>query len=797
MSRMNFLFALATGVSVVALTQAALLTSAMAQTVRVVGAPEGQAPAPVGNTALTGTTALGTTGRLIFNHTDNSNSGYAVTTAVGGSAGSRIDLLAGTTTFTQAAPIRRPATGSTSTITYTGEESVNSNPLTGGFAGNVTIRSGATLQLAQYFTLRTTQTGTRPNYVKSVSEADYYTGMMFTGGLTVEKGGRLTGQGAFGSGVDDVIFNGIVSPHGFTDRTSRFDGPNGRFDVGNSSPAAGTFQSNTLRFGKNSIYEVDVNLALPDGPLAADLIVSQLNTVIEEGAQLRVRVTKPVGPTTYLVGRRINILQLASASVQDGAHLFSQVFEAGVPSPAQSVLYIDLGEIAQPATGTRITRNVAGTDGVVRTYTFQYVSTNRSAKKELSGNFTLTADSETQLTQYLALKLGSDTTAVYSFRPGAPTSYIRSYMFLEIVQNRFFNEDANTANGIVAANALQAIGDHNPLYTRLMNLPTDSAAIPKLGQFFNALSGDLHVGVRGLLAQDAYSMQRALSRRLSNYEPGGAHLWAEMLGGQRQFDANNEAPELKEDGYGLLAGIDTTLTGAWRVGLTGGYRKVDVDGPDAFTGKAEINQFYGSVYTSGVFGKIRAQAGAGLSKASVETERSVVLVDVVDNLLGGTYDGTVVNAFGELSYVHALKAIEIEPFIGYNFVRADTDPVRETELRGQDAQAALLISGDQTEVQFATLGAKARTVSVGPVAFDGLLGWRRGFGDLELQGQHLMNNREYLKVTGSNLSENAAVVSVGARWKVTDKVTLDAVYDGIIGDEGQDHTARIGVAWRF
>lgn len=78
-----------------------------------------------------------------------------------------------------------------------------------------------------------------------------------------------------------------------------------------------------------------------------------------------------------------------------------------------------------------------------------------------------------------------------------------------------------------------------------------------------------------------------------------------------------------------------------------------------------------------------------------------------------------------------------------------------------------------------------------------MLGWRRGFGDLDLQSVQMLNNREGFTVNGGNLSESAAVIQVGAHWRVSDKVTLDANYDGVIGDEGQDHTAHMGVSVRF
>src|SRR5262249_45018619 len=154
---------------------------------------------------------------------------------------------------------------------------------------------------------------------------------------------------------------------------------------------------------------------------------------------------------------------------------------------------------------------------------------------------------------------------------------------------------------------------------------------------------------------------------------------------------------LEEDSYGFLAGIDATLMGPWRVGFAGGYRSAEVESADGIAGAAEYDQWHGLVYTTGALGNWRAQFGAGFSKASVETERDVFLEEVINSHLIADYDGTVAHAFGELSYVHALNGAVLEPFVGYSFVRAETDEVDEADTLGGGEAAALLISGEQNQ----------------------------------------------------------------------------------------------------
>lgn len=800
-SRARVLRGLMRRASVLTLGAAAIAAPAAAQTVVVVGAPEGSAPGAVGDTALKASVNLGSNGRLIFNHTDNNDEGYVVaplntsgqTLSIGGAAGSVMDFVAGHTVLTQRPPERGLS------ASPPGEKATVFQPGSGGFGGEVIIRNGAELEVEQYYTLTTRFQGSGASQISTVLEGDTFAGQIFGGKVTVERAGRLTGQGSLASSSGDFTIAGILSPNGFPDHTqSSFEGPNGKFLFGSN------LSTNTLRFTPTSIYEVDVDFTLPDGKLANDTISSQAQTTIEDGAQLLVRLHKPVGQTNYLVGRTFRILDMTRTSFEAHYYNFTWATVAGVTRPPQVTIFLDMTANPGIKSGDKIQRVFNG-----QTYTFTYsgAQTN-TVKRDLSGNFTLASNGDTQLTRYLGLELRDGTRSATGVIPKndgttdgiSGSLQVRSYLELAIVQNRFFVDDATTGNGRSSATALQSIGDQNGIYTRLMNLPTDSPAVDQLSPFFDSLSGQLHVDVRGLLAQDAYSMQRTVGRRMSMHQPsGGVYLWGEALGASSELKDSGEAPKIRQEGYGLLVGLDATLTGAWRVGAAGGYRTAEARGPDAAVGEADIDQWYGLVYTSGAWGNLRGRAGAGVSTAAIDTDRSIFLTDVVDERLTAKYDGTVVNAFGELGYGIGLGGgAEVEPFLGYNYVRASTDPVRESESKaGANGIGALLISGDQTQVQFATLGARARTLGDGPVSFDGMLGWRRGFGDLDLEGQHLLNNREYIAVRGASLSENAVVAELAASWRATDHLTLDARYEGIIGEESSDHTLRAGASLRF
>lgn len=789
MSRMNTLGMLTAGASLLVLTS--LAEPALAQTTIVVGTPEGSAPGAVGGTALSGTINLGARGRLVFNHNDNSKDGYVVdpNVMIRGSSGARVDLLAGTTTFTAQAPYK-------GTPTSLGERAVNPEVSIAGFVGSVTVRDGATLQLAPYYGLRQSwEGGTYPvgGYVVRPSGA-FYASTMAPASLEIAKGGRLTGQGyiapTYQNTGDVIVIAGTLSPNGFAERTADYEGAHGEMIFGNN------LTKGTLVFASTSLLEMDVDLGVVnDGRhRESDIIRTDMNARIEGGAQIRLRLAETHGPTTYLPGRAVQLITSQNVQAEAHKHVYEiddsaidwDTIDWNNPPSWLNPQYVEIGSVATPKPGDKL---------VVGGHTYLYSSDINQKTRGLAGNFTLTPDSQTKLTHYLSLELKKNLTPVQQY---GETKNVESGVYLEVVQNRQFTEDAKSANGAAAAAALQTIGNYNPMFVRLLNLQDDAAAITdgELPAFFDALSGELHVGVRGLLTEDVYQIQRSLSRRLAHYSPGGAHVWAEALGGRREAGSDN-ATKLREDSYGFLAGADATVLGPWRLGVSGGYRQAEISGPDAYTGEADIkSQTYVTAYTTGAWGSWRAHAGAGVSNARIETRRSMALTDVVADELTAAYDGTVLNAFGELSYRLPLSHLEVEPFVGATFIRAETDLVRETG-KVANSGAALTIVGEQNKVQFATLGVKARTAWAGPLAFDGSLGYRRGFGDLELTGRHLLNNRVDIPVVGPKLSENAAVVEVGAVWRVTDPVTANLGYSGVIGDQGADHNLGLGLTMLF
>src|SRR5262249_49915573 len=122
----------------------------------------------------------------------------------------------------------------------------------------------------------------------------------FSATLVVDEGGRLTGRGAL---PQNTTIAGVLSPSGNTTRTGPRDGPVGSFFIQSSD-------TGQLPFTSTSTYEVDLDLTLPTDAQVNDRLHVRLPVIIDDGAQLRVRVSQPEGRTAYQVGRRFNILTI-------------------------------------------------------------------------------------------------------------------------------------------------------------------------------------------------------------------------------------------------------------------------------------------------------------------------------------------------------------------------------------------------------------------------------------------------------------------------------------------------------
>ncbi|TMV53384.1 autotransporter outer membrane beta-barrel domain-containing protein, partial [Thioclava sp. BHET1] len=140
-------------------------------------------------------------------------------------------------------------------------------------------------------------------------------------------------------------------------------------------------------------------------------------------------------------------------------------------------------------------------------------------------------------------------------------SYSSDAVTLSFTRNDVtFARYASTANGVAAANALDALPEDSTLYGAVVTL--DGAAA---GKSFDALAGSIHASLKtGMIEDTRYVRDIALehANAATRFGAGGASstgLWVKGFGGQGSLGGSGEATELDHDTGGLLIGADRTF----------------------------------------------------------------------------------------------------------------------------------------------------------------------------------------------------------------------------------------------
>jgi uncharacterized protein with beta-barrel porin domain len=88
-----------------------------------------------------------------------------------------------------------------------------------------------------------------------------------------------------------------------------------------------------------------------------------------------------------------------------------------------------------------------------------------------------------------------------------------------------------------------------------------------------------------------------------------------------------------------------------------------------------------------------------------------------------------------------------------------------------------------------TLGVRFDTAAAGPFSVRGLVGWQHGFGDLTPVSRMQLAGGQGFNIQGAASSRDAALVSVEAGFRLSDKAVIALGYDGVIGSASQEHAA--------
>jgi outer membrane autotransporter protein len=402
-----------------------------------------------------------------------------------------------------------------------------------------------------------------------------------------------------------------------------------------------------------------------------------------------------------------------------------------------------------------------------------------------------------------------------------------------------------TPNQRAVAGAVDAalLAGNAPLpFLQLFNL-----TIEQLPQALDALSGEVHASVQTSLVEDSRFMRSAVLGRLRTAswadEPGAIAMlgvggpqvalrgdedataalafgakggakspmpvkalppaaapgpdiafWGQTFGAWGQWDGDGNAAEFKRDLAGAISGVDVRF-GNWRIGAAGGYTVSDVNVPTRVS-SADVESFHAAGYVGARFGQWSLRGGAAAAWHEIDTVRSIVFPGFADTARA-SYDGTTVQAFGEIGYGFAFGRVALEPFAGLAWVRVETDGF--TELGGA---AALVGAGESIDVGYSTLGLRAAT----HVALPGgmvlipraTVAWQHAFDEVTPAATlSFLATGTGFTVSGVPIARNSALVEAGLDLAVNRNATLGVSYVGQLADGVQDHAVKGRAVWRF
>ncbi|MFY3133869.1 autotransporter domain-containing protein [Achromobacter ruhlandii] len=383
-----------------------------------------------------------------------------------------------------------------------------------------------------------------------------------------------------------------------------------------------------------------------------------------------------------------------------------------------------------------------------------------------------------------------------------------------------FADAAFTRNQRAAANAVQTLPQDNPVYARVLNLP--SGAPPAA---FDALSGEMHASATAVLRGVADTVaslpvDHLRANLYAGQTPGASTaqrdsadatmdgaalprsaaqpLWAQAFGNWRSLRDDGNAARVRNSDGGLFVGGDSALRGGWRLGGALGYTGSNASLRDRAS-TADIDSYSATIYGGKAFqagaGQIEWTAGLAYTWHAIDTRRDTGAAGLNQTLKASYHAGTA-QVFTELGYRLALDdRVALQPFAGVNFSDLRTRGFSES-----GGSAALDGDSKRNAVTTTTLGLRgeARFESAGrPGRVHAMAGWRHAFGDLDPTTTLTFNGSAPFTVAGTPLARDAAVIGLGIDMRVTASTTVGVAYDGQFGGGNRQNAGSLNVAWRF
>jgi outer membrane autotransporter protein len=398
-----------------------------------------------------------------------------------------------------------------------------------------------------------------------------------------------------------------------------------------------------------------------------------------------------------------------------------------------------------------------------------------------------------------------------------------------------FDDVAETSNQRKAAAALDQLQPTDPLYLTLLNQSGTGARAA-----YDALSGDVHASLSGLLIQDSHQLRNALSARLGQaFHAGngggagfalasggpvtvadigtgrmalgagsgldervsaaparerGLAFWTLGYGSWGDFGSDGNAGGFERKLGGFVSGMDAALGGTWRAGLATGYAQSNSSFGSRHA-SIDVDSVHLAAYAGGALGPVLIRSGAAWTWNEIDSVRAIAFPGFLERA-EASYNGDTGQIFGEAAFPLATGRLAVEPFAGLAYVYTETDSFTET-----GSTAALRSNGADDGVTFSTLGfrtAVALDEGAYPVTARVSFAWRHAF-DATAPGLALsfVSTGAGFGVNGLPVAEDSALIEAGLDIGLGTGASLGISYTGQIAGDVEDHGLTGSLLWQF
>jgi outer membrane autotransporter protein len=410
-------------------------------------------------------------------------------------------------------------------------------------------------------------------------------------------------------------------------------------------------------------------------------------------------------------------------------------------------------------------------------------------------------------------------------------AYDPTDVFLTLTRNdNLFSDVAQTPNQRAVASALETYPTDDSLFLAVLNQTSAGAR-----QAFDALDGEVHASIAGVLVDQSRYVRDAIWDRLTQAfytsDPNqtvaiaaggptvvaaldsgrmalgagsqggelpaygrGLTFWTRGFGSWGEFDGNDNAATADRNLGGSVSGMDAGVGDGWRAGIATGYIQSSINVP-ARASSADVSSYLFAGYAGGGVGPVALRSGAAWSWQNIDTSRAVIFPGFFEHE-NASYGANTGELFAEAAYPMITYHGAVEPFAGLAYVHLDTSGFAES-----GATAALTSSGSSEDVGYSMLGVRAATTL--PVA--GMLvtprasvAWQYAFGDVTPDlALAFASTGIAFGISGAPLARNSALIEAGLDFAVGADAALSVTYAGQLAGNLQDNGVRGQFNWRF